>query len=743
MTLMEEGRIEYTERAFEQDAAAAMKGRIERALVELITNSDDSYANLEDEGVRASGLIRIEVKRIRKDRPWTVVVRDRAEGMGVDKMKDKLCRAGGQTSGFEKGRAVRGFLGRGAKDVAAFGKVTFEAIKDNIYSACSIDKRGNYKLEKPARATREIREKLQMESGNGTVATIEVGPQFRAPQHATLFDRLCLHYALRDIASDPKRTLLLVNLNDPDHKGDRVVYKQPPGKPVLEDKFLIPGYSNAKARILIFRSPQRFVESQNSPYRQGGILVKSTRAIHEITLFGFESDPYAEWFFGRLECPFIDDLIRDYEVGSERGSLLMASNPTGIIERDRDGLVEEHPFTKALYGEARKRLAELVEQEKKKEEEKKREIQNEETTKSLRKLAAAASKFIADKMQEFEIENAGGLGSTRMRADLSIVPSACIIKPGEVKTLSVFAKDELVQRAGTRAILSKEGQGIEFWGKKELLLTPRKDQPAISSGTLKIRGITAGKMALVKVTLGDVTADAAIQVEEREKPVTVPVGLSFEHDSYNVRLGKPKKLIIRAKIPGEDLEGVMANIVTDTEVIVALRHLVPLAWDRTLGCFTAEVEISGRQLGARGRVTAHCRELNAETRVTVVQSEMQGPFSFEIKYVDENFGPQRAIWDRPNGLLKISAKHESVGRYLGPSEEDFPGQDKPHFKTMIAEIVAEQVARYVIETREEKQGKQEDFDARAFYLEHQRIMGEFLPIAHEMQLPLTVLKKIP
>ncbi|MBI1955083.1 MAG: ATP-binding protein [Acidobacteria bacterium] len=193
MTLMEQGRIEYLGRAFEQDAAAAMKARIERAFVELITNSDDSYVNLEKEGVRISGLIRIEVERRRKDRPWIVVVRDCAEGMSADEMKEKLCRAGGQTSGFEKGRAVRGLLGRGAKDVAAFGKVTFEAIKENIYSACSIDKRGNYEREKPVRATKEIREKLQVESGCGTVATIEVGPQFRAPQHATLLDHLCYH----------------------------------------------------------------------------------------------------------------------------------------------------------------------------------------------------------------------------------------------------------------------------------------------------------------------------------------------------------------------------------------------------------------------------------------------------------------------------------------------------------------------------------------------------------------------
>ena len=414
-----------------------------------------------------------------------------------------------------------------------------------------------------------------------------------------------------------------------------------------------------------------------------------------------------------------------------------------IIQRQRDGLVKEHPFTKPLFEEAKQRLAELVEQEKKKDQEKKREIQNEETTKSLRKLGKEASKFIANKMQEFEIENTGEKGLHHMQAELLIVPRACIIKPSEDKTFSVFAKGELVQKAGNKVTLrKKEGNGFEFLGKKEMVLRPRPNQPEILSGTFKIRGTNAGEMALVQATLGDVSADAVIQVEEREKPISVPVGLSFERNPYHVRMGKTKKLTIRAKIPGEDLEGVMVKVRTDSEAIVPLRRLVLLSWNRTLSCFTADVEISGKQLGARGKVTAHCRDLDAETRVAVVQSDLQGLFSFEPKIVDEDFGPQRAVWDRANGILKISARHESVGRYLGPTEEDFAGQDKPHFKTLLAEIVADQVARHLLEIREEKRGKEEDFDTPALYLSHQKIMGEFLPIAHKIQLPSAELKKL-
>lgn len=741
MQVLESGRIEYTERAFDQDAAAAMKGKIERALVELITNSDDSYTLLEEKGIRTRGLIRIEMDRHRL-KPWNVIVRDRAAGMTVEDMKNRLCKVGGQTSGFERGAAVRGLLGRGAKDVAAFGSVTFDSIKDDMYCRCRLTNRGQYEIFKTVPATNEIRQDLQLPSGSGTVVTVDVGPQFDAPRHPTLVERLPAHYALRDICSDRNRNVVLANLKDSGHRGDELLYKFPAGKLVVEDQFDVPGYSNARGRIKLFRAPERFVEDQNSPYRQGGILVKSARAIHEITLFGFEGDPYAEWFFGRLECPFIDELIREYDRCFQKRDAFTQSNPTRILQRQREGLIREHPFTSALFAEARKRLAVLVEQEKEKDQEKKTRVENEETTKTLRRLAAEASKFMAEKMQEFEIEATGRLGALRMQAELVIIPSASVIRPGEIKTLSILAKNELIDRAGSKAVLILEGEGVELMS-LDVVLGPRSDRPEISSGTFRVRGVVPGSMVLVKASIGQVSADALVQVQEKkDEEIKIPPGLSFEHDSYHVRFGKTKKLVLRAKVTGEDLEGVTVNIASDSPGILPLRTLVPLRLNMGLGCFTADVYISGKQLGAKGKLIAQLRGFLTEAKVTVVQRDIEGPFSLDIKIVNEDFGPQRAVWDHGNSVLKISARHKSIGRYLGRPEQNFSGQDRPHFKTILAEIVADQVVRRLIEIREEKQGKEEDLDAHAVYATHQKYVGEFLPIAHEIQLPSVELRKL-
>jgi len=49
-----------------QNMERAMRGKIERGLVELITNSDDSYRDLEEKGKPVSGKIRIEIERRKK-----------------------------------------------------------------------------------------------------------------------------------------------------------------------------------------------------------------------------------------------------------------------------------------------------------------------------------------------------------------------------------------------------------------------------------------------------------------------------------------------------------------------------------------------------------------------------------------------------------------------------------------------------------------------------------------------------
>lgn len=331
---MGKNRVFYNARAFVQDASNAMKGDIVRGLIELITNADDAY------GDEAHGKIRIEVEHRRK-KPWDVIVRDRAKGMRKATMAQAIGQIGGRMSGFEAGARVRGNLGRGAKDLAAFGPVTFESVCDGFYTWMVLEPDGSFDDPLERKATAEDRHRLGVHS-NGTMVTVRVAERFICPQHLKLAERLSKHFQLRDINSDPRRELTLVDSNGSSTDGIR--YGRPSLTEVVARDLAIGGYEEATASLTVWRGPERYENPANDPGRPEGILVKGRRAIYENTLFSFEGNPHAHWFIGSLTCDHIDRLALEYDdtegAKGEHGS----SNPMPIITRIRDGLEQEHPF---------------------------------------------------------------------------------------------------------------------------------------------------------------------------------------------------------------------------------------------------------------------------------------------------------------------------------------------------------------------------------------------------------------
>jgi hypothetical protein len=316
-----------------------MKGDIVRGLIELITNSDDAY------GEDRQGKIRIAVEH-RRSAPWMVVVRDRARGMRKARMARAIGDIGTRTSGFEEGARVRGNLGRGAKDLAAFGPVTFESVCADYYSTMTLEPDGSFDEPTERKATEQDRDRLGIPRGNGTVVTVIVGERFRCPKHRTLVERLSKHYQLRDINSDPRRELTLVDLNDATSDGIR--YGRSSLTEVLSRELTVPGYDDGTVAVTIARTAERYENPSSDAGRPEGLLIKGRRAIYENTLLSFEGNPYAHWFTGSITCEYIDRLAHEYDDAESHGREHSPLNPIPIISRSRDGLEHEHPFYKAL-----------------------------------------------------------------------------------------------------------------------------------------------------------------------------------------------------------------------------------------------------------------------------------------------------------------------------------------------------------------------------------------------------------
>jgi hypothetical protein len=387
-------------RYWQQNARMAIRD-VYDALVEIITNADDRYVCLKEK----KGRIDIEVERRRKGTPSVIRIRDFADGMTLDVMRNKLRRVGDRVSGMAEGVAVRGTNSRGAKDVAILGGVVFESIAvDGHYHRCEITPQGMFKAHPISKDNVALqRVKLDIPEGTGTVVTISVDSEvYRIPQHDTLRQELRQLVVLRDIISSPEREVVLRDVTQ--GRSDVIAPLAFEGKERISERFIVPGYEGAEAKLVIKRSRER-LEDQRPRFRLGGILIKSKHAIHEATLFSpdLENDPNAKWFYGRLTCATIDDIWNDFDNRFEKGLPPTIENPRPILDPMRkEGLSREHPFVDALFKEALRRLRPLVEEERKQAEHQQAKIESEDTRKRLRILEKAAAKFIGDNQEQEE-----------------------------------------------------------------------------------------------------------------------------------------------------------------------------------------------------------------------------------------------------------------------------------------------------------------------------------------------------
>jgi hypothetical protein len=715
-------RVSYGSRAFKQDASNAMKGDITRGLIELITNCDDAY------GDDPHGKIRLEVEH-RRTSPWEVVVRDRAKGMRKSRMARAIGDIGTRMSGFEGGANVRGNLGRGAKDLAAFGPVTFESICDGYYAVMTLEPDGSFDPPVEQKATETDRVRLGIPRGSGTVVTVMVDSRFRCPQHRTLLDRLSKHYQLRDINSDPRRELTLVDRNDGTVDGIR--YGHPSLTQVLACDVAVPGYDDVTVSVTISRTAERYENPSSDPGRPEGLLLKGRRAIYENTLFSYESNPHAHWFTGSITCEYIDTLALQYDDVEAAGGDHSPLNPMPIISRSRDGLEHEHPFYKVLVEAVEPSLVELVREEERKAKE--GEVrESARLRRALDTLGRDLGQLVDADLREIDEDGLGGEKGKDGNEPLRIIPESPVLYIGEDKTISVVALRSL---GATTIEVEVDPEGVvELLDSSPIPLDdhPRRDDCLIAR--IRVRPLIEDEETLLTVRCGETEAIASIEVRpEREYPEPVPpTELEFERARYQIAHGRRRTLILRAPVEVmNEAETTTARLHSSHAGIVVLGGDVKLEFDEDELCFIGRVSVEGRSLGARGTLTARLGTARATCEVVVAQHDGGGP-RLDIKIVDEAQGRYRAYVERVGEVttIKILGGHTAIKRYLGPGP-GFPHQDTPAARLVIAEIVAGEAARLVMEKKYRNTG---ELDGPAFYADHLLYLEKYLPRCHKMMV---------
>jgi len=509
---MEIHELPINPRIVEQMAKATIRNFID-AVVELVTNSDDSYRRLEQQAITEIGQIEIFVSRQKGGICKEFWVRDYAEGMTREELK-KAIEFGGKTSGFEIGKTVRGLFGRGLKEaIISLGEGEINTIKDGQLNIAKVwwDERREkplYGLEDGRKASREDREGIGIEKGNGTFIKINVkSEKIKIPEYDNLKQQISDHYALREINSSDKRKLTL-KFHDAKRNLTNTVpikFSYPEGEEVFNDELKLPGYGDS-VKIKIFKSPVSLDWQRRSPFNKAGILIKTEACILDNQLFKYETDPAAFYFWGEADCKGMAERLRKGE--------------TGIIDLNRAGIEWQHDYCKALEAEIEKVLAPLVEEKRRELEGREEKEVPESTKKMLSKLRDELNRLARKELEELDQP----IEPTEKIDALTILPGYANIEVDKPRTLSVYAPIGLVKASGTEASIESSNVNIQILS-PHVNLSKHHKYTDLFYGYFKVVGRVVGEEGYIFCKLGDEEARAHVKVsEQREKKKGEPKG---------------------------------------------------------------------------------------------------------------------------------------------------------------------------------------------------------------------------
>jgi len=487
-------------RIVEQLARATVKNLVD-GIVELITNSDDSYRRLEELHQNVSGEIEIYVEREKYGICKKLTVKDKAEGMSKKELQ-KAIEFGGETSGFTEGRSVRGLFGRGLKEtIIALGEGHITSIKEGkkVSTRLWLDK----KSKKPQYDDELLnREESIIGRDNGTEINITVtNDRIRIPDYKKFKEQVTTHYALRDINSASNRKITLV-FDDLKRKQKNTVYIKfhpPTGEKILEKELTLPLFGD-KVIIRIYESPTPLSYQRNNPYGLAGILIKTTGAILDNQLFKFENEPAAYYFFGEAICIGLEERLKKGE--------------TELIDQNRGGLEWRHDYCSALARIIEKELEPLILRKKKDLQKTPPREVKESTKKMLRKLCNILNelaKYELEDLPEKPVEPAPYI------TDLQIKPEVANIEIEKPRIFSIYAPAELINSQGKQVKIHSTNSYIQPLSTSLNLEKHPKYPEQIWYKYFKVVGREDGVEGEIHAILGSEKAIARVKVTSPRK----------------------------------------------------------------------------------------------------------------------------------------------------------------------------------------------------------------------------------
>jgi hypothetical protein len=686
--MTQNGTLEYTARAFDMDAKEAMRGHLDRALIELITNADDAFGD-------ADGSIRVFIEETQGDFAFTAGVFDSATGLTLEEMIQAFTKLGGKASNLAKGGKSRGLLGRGAKDVAVFGKVSFSAIKNGKFSSIEIHNSAKWESKvEDAPATEEHYKFLHLEPGqSGLGAVIHILERTEIPKPNILANNLRNNAQLRDLIT--RRPVVLTDSRQLTASG-KLVTSLPQGEEVLRKDFQIEGYEGV-ATLVIRRLAER-QPGQPDETSANGLLIKSGMTIFQNTWFDLSGRPPARLLSGEVVAPQIVDQLRLELEDSYQGAV-------SLLTRNRDGLQKDHDLfvklKKAVTGLSLPIFDELTK------ETQSNQTQGKELDSAFRKIGDVISPDLMQILKELDdempmISAAPGVG------EFEAIPGLLVVEPGANLTISLRAIQALTSANLTVADLDA-GSGLKFvdgtFGETyacEWTDHPRLDRKVTScaftapdkEGTFRLKFNLGPQSSIVQVVVR----------QSKVKPTPPPWVLEFSPAKVTSAPKRGKNMVVRAPIEfaGEKVAIHASNLSVDS-----CPEQVTLAPNSEGTWVEAIVHVKTSSAVGELVLTAIASESDLSIAVGEIkvqeslQKQAPGP-QFNIQLSGDPSPLSRFSIDLTEGIFNIYifGAHRGFSKVFGDYSEEkmkFVHEDEPNSRAVLAEVISQAIAEVLVE----------------------------------------------
>lgn len=687
-------------KASQYTAAASMDKAIDSliaAVVELCTNVDDSYERIANNGKtnfdikKWTGDAVIEYTKGNVKKPTYFSIRDRAEGFSYEKLT-KILKDHGES--IESGSASRGIFNRGLLDCHSIGNLIIYTSDDG--ESVSIAKMKHKSMEGDivkSKMSKEIK-KLTGIKKHGTFIELEIpvgSDSIYAPTEKKLIENTSNIYPLRNMLcpdkGDYKNTLNLKINNQ------KINYIEPDKIDICDIKFQIPIRDNktTEAHFKLYKSHDELPTENRDDMAHYGILIGYKKAIiGKSFLFSkYSRDPSAKHYFGELKCDYIHDLAKEFRIERIKGKL-KSDNQECIIDNERKGINEKHPFIKLLF----EKPSEIIDQEILKD---KNQNKSDASTKNIKDMG----KKLINKIEEMAKELETGVEDNSEKSWYSL--GAFKTEVGQKKKIRVYASKEVI--IGQKNLIAK----IADENKSHIKLS--KTQSTLKRSLIRddryiaefeVEGIKVIDNAKIQfIYENNVTCSSSIkvfQVTDRK----FSNDIEFEFDKYTVKPKGKRVLRVYAQYPVSTKDHISHGkiFISNQKAIKGptsckFKHISGTNYS------LAEIKIEGLKLDDTSEVIIKLDDKMTSTYVEVKNNDDKKPkYDFDITY--ENLGDNvRAAFDihNPNKLL-ITTKHKMVRKYLGAQEKingEYPGESTTEWKMYFADIMSEMFSQKLLE----------------------------------------------